>query len=325
MPLNIAIAGTGSIVTDQLLPALNQVDGVQLWSILSRDATRATRIARAYHATSPHPGHTHLERLLADPQLDALVIATPDKLHAQAAIAAAAAGKHVLVEKPMAADVKSAAAMVAAGRQNAVVLAVAYHLRWHAGHRKVFQTVRDGRLGQIRHMRMIYTFQTPNADNWRATPDIGRWWSLAAVGTHCLDAIRWIMGPSCGVIVGLQSTISNAAWQSPHDETAIVALKFESGATAEFCSSVQFQAPSRLEVYGSTGYAICEDTLGRGGTGTVRTHQGEVLYTPVNPYAGEIADFAAAIREGRPPEVDGQEGLRNVELLAAAFPDPECE
>jgi 1,5-anhydro-D-fructose reductase (1,5-anhydro-D-mannitol-forming) len=257
--------------------------------------------------------------LLADQELDAVLIATPDKLHAQQAVASMKAGKHVFVEKPMATDVESAKAMIEASKQYRVHLGVAYHNRWHSGHRKVVEMIRNGEVGRhIRHARVHYTWDGGPATNWRASPEVGRWWSLAGNGTHCLDLIRWIMVSTCGEVESLKSMISKSVWKGPHDETAIVSLRFESGATAEFCSSALFDSPSRLEIYGSNGYAICENTLGRHGAGSIRTHEGEVPFNPVNPYRLQIEDFISAIRENRSPEVDGQEGLRNVELLVAA-------
>ena len=95
-------------------------------------------------------------------------------------------------------------------------------------------------------------------------------------------------------------------------------MRFESGATADFCSSVLFESPSRLEIYGAKGYVICEATLGSHGGGKIRTHQGDFAFKPTNPYVGEIKDFVMAIETRRKPEVDGREGLRNVELLVQA-------
>lgn len=318
MTVNIAIAGTGKIANNQLAPALREVGQAQLWSVLSRDMERAIRFADRHGAQSPSPAHTELDSLLADPQLDAVIIASPDKLHAEQTLAAATAGKHVLVEKPMATEMESAKAMVKACNDAKVQLAVAYHLRWHSGHRKIAKAVRGGEFGTLHHMRVQWTWQAPDASNWRASPEVGKWWSLAGVGTHCLDLIRWIMVPTCGEIESLKSTISKEVWKGPHDETAIVSLRFNSGATAEFCSSVLFESPSRVEIYGSSGYGICEATLGPHGSGSVRTHAGEQEYSLANPFAGEIRDFVAAIYEQRSPEVDGREGLRNVELLVAA-------
>ena len=111
MTVNIAVIGPGKIARNQLAPALNQVADARFWGVLSRDRQRGIEFAEAHKAKSPEPVHTQLESLLSDPDLDAVIIATPDKLHAERTIACAAAGKHVLVEKPMATDVESAKAM----------------------------------------------------------------------------------------------------------------------------------------------------------------------------------------------------------------------
>jgi predicted dehydrogenase len=89
----------------------------------------------------------------------------------------------------------------------------------------------------------------------------------------------------------------------------------ESGTTAEFHSSVLFDSPNRLEIYGDQGYALCDGTLGRQGKGTINMNGKPMEFQPVNPYEGEIRDFISSILDNRSPEVDGMEGLRNVELL----------
>lgn len=207
--------------------------------------------------------------------------------------------------------------MVEACDEARVILAVAYHLRWHAGHRKLAGLVNAGDLGTLRHMRVQWTFLSQDDRNWRASPEVGRWWGLAGVGTHCLDQVRWLMAPSCGAIVVQENLISREVWKGPHDETALVSLGFESGATAEICSSVLFNAPKRMEIFGSDTYAICDDTLGPHGAGDISIGGEPMTYQVANPYAGEIADFVAAVRDGRAPEVDGREGQRNVEILVA--------
>jgi len=129
------------------------------------------------------------------------IFRTPNKLHADQTIACAVAGKHAFVEKPMATDTASAKAMVEACRSAGVHLAVAYHLRWHDGHRRLVDAIRSGKLGNLRHMRAQWTWKAANANNWRESREVSRWWSLASVGNHCLDMIRWIMVPTCGEIV----------------------------------------------------------------------------------------------------------------------------
>lgn len=318
MTMNIAMLGIGRIADGQLAPALAKADGARLWSVLSRDEQRAREFARRHGAAAPNPAHTDLDSLLADNELHGVLIASPDKLHVSQCVAAARAGKHVLTEKPMATDVADAHTMVEACDKAGVTLAVAYHMRWHAGHRKLAAAVHAGELGTLRHMRVQWSFLARDDGNWRASTDVGRWWGLAGVGTHCLDQVRWLMVPSCGEIVAQENLISRDVWKGPHDETALVSLRFESGATAEICSSVLFDAPKRMEVYASDNYAICNDTLGPHGAGSIHIGRKPLDYEVVNPYVGEIVDFVAAATEGRAAEVDGREGMRNVATLVAA-------
>ena len=318
MTLNIAMVATGGIADKQLAPALAEAPNAQLWSVYSRDKTRASEFARRHGAVSPSAAHDDLGTLLADDALDAVLIASPDKLHSDQAIRAAQAGKHILTEKPMATDRDRANAMVEAADQAGRVLAVAYHMRWHMGHRRLFSAAQNGAFGTLRHMRIQWPTPAQNADGWRAQSDVGRWWALAAVGTHCLDQIRWFMRPDCGEIVRAESVINRSVYDGPHEETALLIYQFENGSTAELCASVLFKGPRVMELYGSDGYAICTETLGPHGEGKIETHEGVFTYTPANPYVGEIEDFVAAIREGRAPEVDGREGAANVDLLLKA-------
>ncbi len=316
--VHFAVIGPGKIADKMLVPALARVPGAKLWSVLSRDRARAAEFAARHGAASPQPAHVELDELLADPELHAVIIATPDRLHAAQAIASARAGKHVLVEKPMAASADEARAMVDAARAADVRLGVAYHLRWHAGHRALRERVLSGSLGEPRHARVHWSYRAADAGNWRAHDEVGRWWSLAAVGTHGIDLLRWMMMPHAGEVVEVRGLTSRAVWKGPHDETALVALKFASGATAELTTSVVFEAPTRVELHGSEASALAEGTLGPRGAGRITVAGEELAFTPVNPYEGELNDFVAAIRDRRDPEVPGTEGLRNVEILIEA-------
>ncbi len=318
MALNFAILGTGGIAQGGHGLALQHTTHARLWSVFSRDAGRANSFAQIHRAQAPKPAFDSLSEMLADPELHAVIIATPDRLHREQAVLAAEAGKHILLEKPMATDLESARAIIDACSRNKVQLAIAYHLRFHAGHRELLSAVHAGTLGTIRHVRAQWTWKAPDAKNWRATEDVGRWWSLAGVGTHCLDLVRWTLLPSAGEVVSVGSAIAKDVWKGPHDETAVLALKFASGATAELCSSVLFDAPTRLEIYGSAGYAICEGTFGRHGAGKIWTNSGALDFVIVNPFVAQLDSFAQSIMNGAKPEVDGEEGFRNVEILLEA-------
>lgn len=315
---NIGLIGTGKIANSKLAPAVASAPGARLWSVLSRDLSRASRFAEKHNAQAPQPVFTNLHSMLADPNIHGVIIATPDKLHAEQAIMSLQAGKHVLVEKPMAADVESASAMAKAAQKADCCLAVAYHLRWHSGHRQMREKILSGAIGTLCHMRVQWTLKSPNGDNWRTSPKVGQWWSMAAVGTHCLDLIRWFMCEACGEIKSVKSTISSTVWKQPHDETALISFKFESGATAEMCSSVLFESTHRVEIYGDKGFVICENTLGAEGAGTITTNTGLVEFPVSDPFTAEVLNFVESASKGIPPEVDAEEGIRNVEILTIA-------
>lgn len=313
--MNIGIIGPGGIADDQHAPAIAAQPDARLWSVMSRDAGRAAAFAERHGLAAPRPAHTDLHAMLADPDLDAVLIATPDRLHRVQAEAAARAGKHILLEKPMATSTAEARAIHTTCASEGVTLGMAYHMRWHRGHRELHHRIRDGALGTLRHMRIHWTFQAADGGNWRAHPDTGRWWSLAANGTHCLDQIRWFMRPTCGDITEVRSLYSHAKFSSEHDETTVAVLRFASGATAELTVSVQFPSPSRVEIYGDAGWARCEDTMGRHGGGAVETHAGPLTFTPERPFTGLWRDFIEAVTTRRAPEVPTHEAVENVMLM----------
>lgn len=320
MTFKLGLVGPGGIANSRLAPAIAELDDVELWSVMSRDIGRAGEFAERHGARAEQPAFDSLNVMLADESLDGVLIATPDKLHAEQIRACAERGKHVLVEKPMATDLESAKAAVASCENAGVTLAVAYHLRHHAGLKALNARVRSGEFGRVNHMRAQWTFHVTDDSNWRAGVDVGRWWSLGGVGTHSLDQVLWFLGEQGGAVEQVSSLTSRALFGGPHDETAVVAMRFADGSTAEITSSVLIDAPSRFELYAEHAHIIGDGVLSTLGDGELRVN-GEVFdYTPVNPYAGEIQDFVDAVRNGTPPAVSGEDALNNIEVLLEAAP-----
>ncbi len=316
--LNFAILGTGNIASLCHGPALRNVQGARLWSVFSRDAERAESFALAHHAASPKPAYDDLSACLADPELHAVLITTPDGLHARHAIAAARAGKHVFCEKPLATTLEDGQAIVDACKEARVCLGVGYHLRWHGGHRALRQRIARGDLGKIRHTRVQWTYRAESDSNWRASRALASAWALAAMGTHAIDLVRWFMEPSSGTITDVRSMTSRSVWKSPNDETALVQLQFANGATADVLASVLFDSPRRLEIYGSKANALCEATLGPYGEGRVVVAGEEVRWELTGPFEAELQDFVRAVADGRAPEVSGEEALSNLAIVLRA-------
>lgn len=313
--IRIGLIGPGSIADERLIPALSTIEGAVFWSVLGRDQEKAEKFAEKHAAKAPQAAFSDLGTFLADPDLDAVIIASPDKLHAQQAIACAKAGKHVFVEKPLATSAKDASAIVAACQHAKVKLTVGYHLRYHAGHRKVHLLFADpatSPIGVIRHINVSWTLQSKVAD-WRADDKLGQWWSLAALGTHSLDLVTWLLKGDA--VKSSTCVTSSPVFGSAHDETSLVGLVFESGVTAQILSSVIMRAPRVVEIFGSKGAIRCVETLGPRGTGTITVNGEDLEFDPVDPYTGELKDFVVSIQTDQDPYVTGAEGAANVELL----------
>ena len=315
MSINVGIIGTGRIAHMQLAPAMQHVKGARFWSVLSRSEDRAAEFANQHGAVAPVNAYSSLSAFLADPSLEAVIIATPDGLHAQQAIAAARAGKHVLLEKPMATSVEDAATITETCTEERVKLGIAYHLRWHDGHRKIAEQLHDGTFGQPRYARAIWTWQAEDNSNWRASRELGQWWGLAGVGTHCIDLMRWMLLPVCGEVTRTSSVIDKSKYGGPHDETASVSLQFGEGVVADITTSVVFSTPSRFELHCDEASVVCEGTLGSGGDGKILINNTPLAFEVVNPYVGEIQNFIDAVEGKARIAVPGAEGQRNVELL----------
>ncbi len=325
MSINFGLIGPGSIAERKLAPAINATEGANLWSVASRSEERAKEFVNRHGTRGEQSAFDDYDEMLADPDLDAVMVAVPDRLHAETGIRALRAGKHVLMEKPMVASSKEGKKLLKERDKSERKLGVAYHLRWQRGHRKTIRKIHDGALGKLHHARLQWSFKTADDSNWRADDELGRWWGLAGVGTHGLDLIRWAMTPVCGEVIEVESIIANDYWGSPHDETAMVNMKFESGATAELTTSVLFESERVFKVYGNEGGSICRDTLGSGEGGSITFLGEELTFPRINPYEGEIKDFVGAIENDREPEVAGEEGLRNVEILEEAAPEDQAK
>lgn len=313
--IRVGLIGPGSIADERLIPALSTIEGAVFWSVLGRERQKAKKFAEKHGAKAPQADFSDLAAFLCDPDLDAVIIASPDKLHAQQAIACARAGKHVFVEKPLATSAKDARAIVEACNAAKVKLTVGYHLRYHAGHRKVLTLLGDAAtspIGVIRHINVSWTLQSKVAD-WRADDKLGQWWSLAALGTHSLDLVTWLLKGD--KVKETSCVVSSPVFGSAHDETSLVGLVFESGVTAQILSSVIMRAPRVVEIFGSKGAIRCVETLGPRGTGTITVNGEELKFDAVDPYAGELKDFVVSVLSNQEPSVTGAEGAANVELL----------
>jgi predicted dehydrogenase len=268
-------------------------------------------------------------QLLADRSIDAVVLATPHSLHAEQVIAAARAGKHVHVQKPLTLDRPSADAAVAAAREARVVLAVGFNRRFHPCVIEVRNRLKAGKLGTLMSMMAQHTTSTGQfipPDNWRARPDEAPGGALTAVGVHSIDHMVEFGGRVRDVLCTTGRYVSE-----PSDDTTSIMLRFESGATGMIFCSVATATNFSFTLFGTKGLAeISRPNLQRfrftpssdkAPIGPVTAPPDEIIEHPtfdqLDTLHAELVEFARCIEQKKPYPVPIDEVLHGMSVFDA--------
>src|SRR5713226_3962906 len=190
MSCNWGILGPGFIATRAIIPALQNTYNARLLAVASRDAGRAATTAAQFAIERAYPDYQHL---LDDPDVDVVYIALPNHLHRAWTIRAAAAGKHVLCEKPLAMSAAECNKMIAACQQANVLLMEAVMYRFHPRMLHLKQMLVAREPGDIRFLHTAFYFNFNAPGNYRAYRQFGGG-ALLDIGSYCVNAARWLIG-----------------------------------------------------------------------------------------------------------------------------------
>ena len=314
--IKFGIIGTGGIAVDAHGPALLASEKACLTSVLSRSGAKAEKFAGKYKtSTATVSAYDSLDSFLADPALDAVIVTVPDKLHFQYAHAALLAGKHVLVEKPMCTQLDQAISLNEYAESKRLVLGVGFHLRFHPGVEKILELVANDELGTLRHIVAQWTFYRSDSSDWRASNELGKWWSLAGTGSHCIDLCHRVAetaGLTCESITGM---ISGGVHTAATDESATVMVSYTGTCSAVITSSVLFDAPTIFNIYGDKGYIETSGLLGRRSNSPIYLNGTQVPYSIGDPFVNQIDSFCRAIKLNSVFDSDGSVGVQGVRNL----------
>ena len=283
------------------------------------------------------PGcYTSLDEMLANEELDAVSVATPDTAHTDSVLACARAGKHILCEKPMATAVEECEAMIAAAKENGVFLMVDWHNRWNPPVYAAWKSVRDGELGDLRYIyyRLSDTVYVP----LEMLPWADRSTVLLFLGSHALDTTCWLMQKPVRRVTcrRMEGTLRAMGVDTP--DMYVTVLDFEDGAVAVIENSWLLPRSSaslidhKVEVIGTEGALYLDPTHCRAvekysGTtpgGFPNPSYPDVFVAPevhgrqMGLAIESLYHFVECVRDNRPPLATGEDGLLNTRLLLAA-------
>jgi len=334
MAIGWGVIGAGGIARRRTIPeGIVPARGAKLVAVMDVDERAATEVAAEFGVGA---AYAEIEPLLARDDVDAVYVATPAYVHAEQALAAIKAGKHVLVEKPVAMTAAEARKIAAAARRKGVTVGTGFMMRHHGAHRKIKQLLDKGTIGTpVLGRAQLSCWYPPIGGAWRQDPKLGGGGAFIDMGNHCFDLLEMFLGRTREVHAFVASLVH--AYRS--EDTALVTFRFASGAVGVV--DTLFNVPDEssknvLELYGSAGSIRCEGTIGQAPGGTVRLVavqgggydaqqqrkvSGErlVRFREVNTYCAEIEDFTRAIRDGRPPAVPIEDGIWNMKVVDAAY------
>ena len=322
----------GGMIGPYHAEAIRMIPEAKLVAVATSREDTARRFAEKVQVDS---WYTDYRELLKRDDIQVVNICTPPYLHEEMVLAAAEAGKHVLVEKPIAINLRQADTMIDACEKAGVKLGVIFQYRFSEAAQKLkkaVETLLFGRLflGDV-YVKWFRTGEYYQSASWRGLWSKEGGGALINQSIHAIDLLQWFMGP----VEWVEGVCQTVHHRIEVEDLGLALIRFQSGAVGVIEGSTALYPgfPQRIELHGEKGSAILEGdriAFWKFQDNTVPMdllQKGEVLNTSSSPTAGfspeyhrrQIQDFLEAIRDNRPPLVDGIEGRKALEIVRAIY------
>ncbi len=317
--IRFGIAGFGLHAARRLMPGFALARNCKVVALSRRNAEKAREAGAQY--SIPHV-FASTEELSHCPDVDAVLVTTPNACHLQDVLAAVAARKPVLCEKPMGVNADECGQMVEAARKAGVLLGVAQVFRFEESTARFRERIAAGEIGRPIFARSEFSYYgAHHARTWINDRALAGGGPIADVGVHCIDALRYILQdePQFVTAVGRSDEISRDV-----EAAAIVTLEFKRGTLATSLLSMRAQYRTPLEIVGDAGFLRADNALNvehpvrlelwRDGQ-----RANEETVSNRLAYARQVDGFAAAIEGREPFPAPGEQGWQNQIVLDAAY------
>jgi UDP-N-acetyl-2-amino-2-deoxyglucuronate dehydrogenase len=331
--IGFGIIGAGNISTIHA-QAIRAIPRARLRAFHSQSQARLERIAQQYDAD----WEPDLERFLQRSDIQVVNICTPSGTHAEIGMRAAAAGKHLIVEKPIDVTLEKAQQLIAACQRIDVKLAVIFQSRFLPAVQILKKAIERGRLGRLiladAHVKWYRTREYYEAARWRGTLALDGGGALINQSIHTIDLLQYFAGPVASVFGFAERKLHTYI---EAEDTAVAVLKFKNGAVGvvEGTTSIYPGFSRRVEIHGEKGSVILdgndiatwkltetgqeEEELARLKDRDLSNGASDPMALDTTSHRRQIEDFIQAIQHRRSPLIDGAEGLKALELVLAIY------
>jgi len=330
------VIGAGGIADRRTIPGMMLAKNAELVAVMEINMELAEKLRAKYNAKRAYDNY---KDLIADPEVECVYIASPVTNHLEQVLAAAAAKKHILCEKPIALSIEECNAAQKACEEAGILAATGFMMRYHAFHQQIKQLIADGKIGKVHSARAQLTCWYPEIEGaWRQKKALSGGGALIDMGVHCIDLIEYITG---GKTVKTAAFNDTKTFSYDVDDSSSVLIKLDNGVTGYVESN--FNIPDeaafcRMEFYGTKGSILCEGTIGQVEGGTVkavfanddagyaaaqnRDQSGAVMLEADlsgNMYTKEIESFSDSILNGTPVQVPLTDAIHIQKVVTAAY------
>lgn len=315
MTVGWGIVGTGGQAEQAMAPAIAAVDGARLVGAVSRDAQRAADFAERHGAEH---AWTSLDEMLASDDVDVVLITSPNALHAEQALAIAAAGKHILCDKPLALNTADAKKVVDACAQAGVKLGVNFQMRHTAWAGEARKLIASGAIGDV---VAIQAEQAPGRrmlGGWRSDVSLAGLGSVNNIAVHLYDLLCFLLDSQVAQVMAMFNTEKADELET----LAMTIFRFENGAMAYVNGNQAVPNPQNdVDIYGTEGRILGVNLSRHAQEGEMKvlTGEGEQTFpeSTFDAFERSVADFTQAVENDTEPLATGLDGLRNVQLTDA--------
>ena len=317
--IGFAVVGLGKLTLEEVMPAFGNCEIARPVALVSGHADKAKQVAEVYDIPAKHIyNYDNFDEIANQRDLDAVYIILPNSMHAEFTIRALKAGKHVLCEKPMAANVGECEQMIAAAEQAKRKLMIAYRLRFEPFNRKAIELCASDEVGEIKLISASNS-QNVEAPNIRLSKTLSGG-PLGDVGIYCLNAARYLTQREPIEVFGYAHQPANDPRFREVPESVTFALKFPGGTEAHCSCSFGASENRFFRVEGTNGVVEMDSAFGYYGQ-ELRLSSDDASrrfkLKPVDHFAAEMDHFAECILKDKQPRTPGVEGLTDMRIIAA--------
>jgi 1,5-anhydro-D-fructose reductase (1,5-anhydro-D-mannitol-forming) len=312
--LRWGLIGASTIAAEHMIDAF-RANGGEITAIMSANPERAAQYAVKHGIAK---STSTLKELVDSTDVDAVYVSTTNELHRDHVFAAAASGKHVLCEKPLALTLTDARAMVVECRKHGVVMGTNHHLRNAATHRAMREAIKAGRIGRPLFARVFHSvYLPPHLQGWRIQrPEAGGGVTLD-ITVHDADTLRFVLDDEPASVVAMAS--HSGMGKAGLEDGVMGVIRFSSGLLAQFHDGFTTRyAITGFEVHGDEGSLIARDCMTQSPKGDVllRSGSGEELLKLDHEklYVRSVRLFQAAVEGQGAPSATGEDGVKSLSV-----------